>query len=262
MFLDASDHRPHSLLRQSSDSPGALAAGATMTLLVHGGVALTIGVVMMLSAAGLLPQAPAPEPEPLPEIIQARFLQRGETMDPRELPNRQVPILRTDTPDPVPTKRAVERPPPQRREPRQQNSVADALRRLSNDAQLFAEAEERRVQEGDPDGIEGGEREASEGDLYAGRLSVFLRRGWGPPVTISNIRQLSTIVAIQIGEDLQLHGFRVTRPSGNPDFDFSVTQQLQRLVDSHATIPPPPEEVAEQYLGRTRPFRFNGRDAR
>lgn len=262
MYIDAADHRPHSLLRQGAGTPGAWVAGLTTTLLIHGGGVLTILIVMALNAAGLLPTIAEPEPAPLPEVIQARFLERGEQLDQRELPNRRVPILRTDVPDPVPTKRAVETPPPPRREPRQQNSVADALQRLSNDAQLFAEAEERRVQQGDPDGIEGGEREASEGDLYAGRLSVFLRRGWGPPVTISNIRQLSTIVSIEIGDDLQLHGFRVTRPSGNPDFDFSVTSQLQRLIDSHATIPPPPEEVAEQYLGRTRPFRFNGRDAR
>ena len=103
---------------------------------------------------------------------------------------------------------------------------------------------ERRIQEGDPDGIEGGVREASEGDLYAGRLSTFFRRGWSYPATISreDMQGLTTMVSVEIGDDLKIHGFRIVRPSGNADFDLTVSAQLQRLVDSQATIPPPPEE--------------------
>ena len=62
--------------------------------------------------------------------------------------------------------------------------------------------------------------------------------------------------------ELRVESFRIARSSGNPDFDLSVEQQLQRLVDGQAVIPPPPEDVASSYHGRDVSVRFNGRDAR
>lgn len=264
MILEPADLRPRSLFDRRVPSPGELVIGALMTLGVHVVLpALVSLIVLVLTAVGITAGSSHPEPPPpLENVIQARFLQRGEILDPHQLPNRRVPILRTDTAEPAPSKNApIERPERHERQPR---SVTDALQRLSDDAQIFAEREERRVQEGDPDGIEGGEREASEGDLYAGRLSVFFRRGWTVPTTISrdDVQELSATAMVSIGEDLRITAFRLVQPSGNADFDLSVTGQLQRLLDAQSTIPPPPEEVAAQYLGQTRPFRFRGRDAR
>lgn len=263
MQLDAADLRPRSLFDRGKLTPLEMIGGAAAIGLVYGVVPLVVLVfVGALAAAGLMEQTRPEEPPPLENVIQARFLQLGEEIDPRQLPNRRVPIMRTDTPEPAPSKQApMERP---ERTERQPNAVADALQRLSDDAQIFAEREERRIQEGDPDGIEGGEREASEGDLYAGRLSVFFRRGWTVPTTIprDEVQELNATAMVQIGDDLKIVGFRLAQPSGNADFDLSVTAQLQRLVDSQTTIPPPPEEMATQYIGQTRPFRFRGRDAR
>lgn len=264
MQLDAADLRPRSLFDPRVPSPGELLMGGLMTVGIHVVLPVLVAVVVaVLAAVGITAGSTPPEaPPPLENVIQARFLQRGEILDPHQLPNRRVPILRTDTAEPAPSKNApLERTQRQERQPR---SVTDALQRLSDDAQIFAEREERRVQEGDPEGIEGGEREASEGDLYAGRLSVFFRRGWTVPTTIArdDVQGLTATAMVSIGEDLRVTGFRLVQTSGNADFDLSVTGQLQRLVDSQSTIPPPPEEVAAQYLGQTRPFRFRGRDAR
>jgi hypothetical protein len=265
MYLDASDQRPRSLFDRTAIDRDVVIAGVATAAIVHLVVPLVVLVIVgFFALVGVELGRIEPPPPELPPVIQARFLQLGEHIDPRELPNRRVPILRTDTPEPRPSKRSPTDPPPERAE-RQPDAVADALQRLSNDAQIFAEAEERRILEGDPDGIEGGEREASEGDLYAGRLSVFFRRGWSVPTTIprDDVQELSCTVNVDIGEDLRIAAFRIVGAgSGNPDFDLSVTAQLQRLVDSQSTIPPPPEEVAAEYIGRTRPFRFRGRDAR
>ena len=97
-----------------------------------------------------------------------------------------------------------------------------------------------------------------------GRLAVFFRRGWQVPTTLERdaLRALVARVTVFIGEDLKVERFRIVRSSGNPDFDLSVEQQLQRLVDSQAVIPPPPEEVASNYLGREVGFNYLGRDAR
>jgi hypothetical protein len=137
------------------------------------------------------------------------------------------------------------------------------MQRLSEDSQVFAEREEARIREGDPEGVEGGERTASEGDLYAGRLSAFFRRGWSVPTTIPDeqLRGLSATVAVEIHDDTSMGEWHIERSSEDPEFDASVSAQMTRLVAGSPNIPPPPEEVAAQYLGQTRHFRFNGRDA-
>jgi hypothetical protein len=139
------------------------------------------------------------------------------------------------------------------------------MRRLSEDAQVFAEREEERVREGNPEGVEGGtERQGTEGDLYRGRLWAFFRRGWSVPTTIPAeiVEELVAVVVIDVADDTRITGFRIARGSGNADFDESVTAQMTRIQQAEGNIPPPPEEVADQYLGRQVTLNFRGRDAR
>jgi hypothetical protein len=241
--------------------------GIAMSLAMHAAPVAVWAIVMALSAAGIELGAAAPPPAvPIEEIVQAHFVQLGEIPDPHRLPDRQVPIMRTDVPDPHPAPSLEANPPPaapRPDHPRQRDSVDDVLQRLSNDAQIFAERTDLREREGDPEGIEGGERHASEGDRYVGRLAAFFRRGWSVPSTIpdSQLSDLHARVTVQIHDDTTLGDWELTSPSGNPDFDESVRAQMTRLVASGQNIPPPPEEVANQYLGQSRLFSFNGRDA-
>ncbi len=265
MHVDASDLRPRSLLDRAEADPAQLLSGLAAALAVHVALPLTVGaVVAALSAVGVVLSAPVAETPPpvVEQVIQAHFIQRGEVLDPRLLPNRQVPVLRTDVPDPAPNAHSNAEPVPS--QTRQREAVADVLQRITDQAQIFAEREEARVLEGDPDGVEGGEREASEGDRYAGTLAVFFRRGWQVPTTLDRdeLRAMIAAVSVHITDELRVESFRLVRSSGDADFDLSVTQQLQRLVDAQATIPPPPEEVASTYLGREVGFRYHGRDAR
>lgn len=63
-------------------------------------------------------------------------------------------------------------------------------------------------------------------------------------------------------ESARINGFRIARGSGNADFDESVTAQMTRIQQAEGNIPPPPDEVADQYLGRQVTLSFRGRDAR
>lgn len=268
MYLDADDHRPRSLFDQNRIEPRQLAVGTAITAGVHVAIPLVAtGIVAIFAAVGISLGAPEIEaPPPIENVVQARFIQLGEILDPHHLPDRQVPILRTDTPDPRHAPSLDPHPPPAAPPPdhvRQRESIDDAMQRLTQDSQIFAEREEARLREGDPDGVEGGDRTATEGDLYAGRLAAFFRRGWSVPTTISDaqLHGLSATVSVEIHDDTTMGAWRIERSSGDPDFDESVSAQMTRLVASSPNIPPPPEEVAAQYLGQLRHFRFNGRDA-
>lgn len=271
MHLDPSDIRPRSLFDRVWPSPREWLAGALAAFLVHVGAPLVVtAIVGALAVAGIdltAPEAP-PEPVPIENVVQARFVELGRVLDRNQLPDRIVPVLRTDPPEPraAPSlERNPPPPPPRPTERRQRESVEDVMRRLSQDAQHFAERAEARLREGDPNGVEGGtERTGTEGDLYRGRLWAFFRRGWTVPTTIPDavVERLTTVVVIEVATDTRITGFRIARSSGNPDFDESVRAQLTRIQASEGNIPPPPENVAAQYLGREVTLNFRGRDAR
>ena len=200
------------------------------------------------------------------DVIEARFVQLGrDFLD--ELPNREVPLLSTAPPQPaeVPT----EATPTQRAEPIERpevqpppDAIEDVLTRIGDRAQAFAEIAEEREREGSPEGIEEGtEREATLGDIYRGRLYSFFRRGWSIPTTLTRdeAADLTAIANVEIGQNLEIVSFSVIRSSGNALYDQSIAEQLTRLQAADQHIPPPPEEVAEQYIGRPIAVRFHGR---
>ncbi len=262
------DWRRGSTLHRGDVDGARIALGAALTLFVHVGLPIAWLLFGFVAAAVGLVGPDEPEPPPLQEhVIAARFVTLGRPLDPHQLPDRIVPILRTAPPDPrtAPSTREDPTPPRERVERERRDAVTDVLERLSQDAQQFAEAAERRIPEGDPEGIEEGtERTASEGDLYAGRLMLFFRRGWTVPTTIprESLRGLVAVARVSIGADLRVLSFSIARSSGDAVFDQSVNEQLSRLVESQSVIPPPPEEVAATYLGQEIAVRFNGRDAR
>lgn len=256
------------MVRGARLAPGQSGSGIGATLLLHGGPFVAWLVVVGLAAIGieLVPAPPPPPPVEIQDVVQARFVQLGEILDPHQLPDRQVPILRTDVPDPH-TAPSLERnptpPPPRPDHERQREAVDDVLQRLSHDAQTFAERTDLRTREGDPEGIEEGtERTATEGDLYQGRLYTFFRRGWTVPTTIAEaeVSGLVAVVNIEINADTSIGAWRIERSSGNPDFDESVSAQMTRIVAANPNIPPPPEEVAAQYLGQHIRVQFSGRN--
>lgn len=272
LYLDPSDARPPTMLRFEVPS-AAVMIGGLVALALHGlALLVAIGIALALHAAteALLAAQAQDAPALLEEdVIEARFVTLGRELDPNEMPNRIVPRLSTAPPEPsttptrdTPTERAE---PQERPEERPPDAVDDALARLGDRAQAFAEIAEEREREGHPEGIEGGtETEATEGNLYAGRVSDFFRRGWTIPTTLTRdeVTALRCTATVRIGADLQIVSFEIRNSSGNALFDQSVLEQLTRLQASDQRLPPPPEEEAARYIDNTVPIRFNGREAR
>jgi len=274
LYYDPIDGRPETVLAPFDwVSPEGIMGG----LGVMFGVPLICSLLLLFAVTGevvagaVLPDEAEEEiPAILEEedIIEARFVQLGRDFE-RELPNRQVPRLSTAPPEPAavpteetPVQRAEERERP--REPPPPDAVEDLLQRIGDRAQAFAEIAEEREREGDPEGLEEGtETEATAGDIYRGRLYSFFRRGWSIPTTLSREEAsgLTAIVNVQIGQDLELVSFGLRRSSGNAVFDQSIIEHLTRLQASDQHVPPPPEEVADQYIGQSIAVRFHGRSA-
>lgn len=219
-------------------------------------------IPMIEAAAAEEEVAPVLEEE---DVIEARFVMLGRDFL-EELPNREVHVLSTAPPRPaeVPTEQTPENQDQLTEEERPPEAVEDLLRNIDHRIETFEEQAERMEMEGSEQGIEEGtEQEGSEGDEYRGLVMTFFKRGWTIPMTISDDERqgLMTMVRIRIGPELQIVSFEVT-PSSNPVFDQSVVEQLTRLQAADARIPPPPEEVAAQYIDTTIAIRFRGREAR
>lgn len=223
---------------------------------------------------------PEEELPPL-EFVEARFVRLGSEPEPRRLPSHYIPSAATSTQPvvsplpgegeaPVDATATPENPlppdPTGTRAPSQANTstantqTVDArqalLDRLGDSAEATAELAQPRFREGDAEGIAEGTETRATGDVYRGRLYSFFRRGWLVPTSIpaSELRGLACSVAIEITSDGRVGGFSITRSSGNDVFDSSVRQRLNQAVG--AALPPPPEDVADDYLGRSIPFRF------
>lgn len=260
MHVEPEDWRPPSLVSRAALS-GAEWLGGLGTV---GGVALISAISSVIFAVATVAAGPDSD-APLidEEVVSARFVQLGRDFQ-QELPNRNVPVKSTAPDDRTAISkrpRDFERPDAG---PRPPDPMEDPMQRLLNRADLFAETTPEYEREGSPDGIEEGtETEARAGDVYAGQLYVFFRRGWTVPTTISDEEQqdLAVTIAIEVGEDLEITTFRVGTTSGNADFDQSVIAQIERLKANDLTIPEPPILVRPQYVGTSFRLRFRGRHA-
>lgn len=266
MFVDTQDREPPSLLRPEPPGRATLIGGAVGALSTH--VALpvvTFAITGILTALGVMGD---PEPSgPERDVVEAELVKLGEPPDPHELPNRDVPVKRTAPQNrPAPTKKPErQQPPPDAGKP-PPDTVEGPEASILERAQAFAEIAKKREQEGSPEGVEGGTAdEAKEGDIYAGKIQVFFRKGWSVPTVLSDeqVQDLQTVADVQIDEDRGIRGFGIRKESGNALFDQSVRDQLSSLRKSGAKIPEPPSpDVADDYLGRTVGVRFRGRDVR
>jgi hypothetical protein len=265
--IDPTDVRPLSAFDRRPVDPAALAGGVLAAVLVPG----TIVAVAAIFAAATAALATVGDDAPAiteRNVVHAEFVKLGEPLDPNRLPDRQVPLKTTAPDDKVVVSDSPddpEAPPPDAGvEPPAHAEVDDLLRNLEESAHKFAELDEERKREGDPDGIrEGTAKEAKAGDIYVGKLYVFFRRGWTVPSTLSDAerRELTTDVDVKIAPDLSIADFRVRTESGTPLFDQSVLDHLGNLQRSNVNLPEPPVEIEDEYLGRWIGLRFRGRDA-
>ncbi len=242
-------------------SAAEILGGAGLSGLVA--VSIVLSLVLYAAATQHVDEVSDDAPALEEEVIAARFLKLGRDFR-EELPNRNVP-LKSTAPD---QRTAVSKRPRQRRVidagVRPPDPMEDDLTRLLDRADLFAEIAEEQEREGSPEGIEEGtETTATAGDVYRGQLYVFFRRGWSIPTTISDEerRDLTVEATIEVADNLRITRFRLRGQSGNPDFDQSVIDQLERLRRENLEIPEPPMLERDRWVGRPFTLRFRGRDA-
>lgn len=261
MFVDGGDYRPPTLLRSSGSDSRMMFGGALVTvgahLIVPGGIAL---VLSLLSVMGVGQDKIAPLVEER-HVVAARFVRKGELPDPAKMPNRRVPRKST-APDQATAISKNEKPEPPKKQDagvRPPDPEEDLLTTLGDRAQAFAEMAPDRPVEGDPNGLEEGtETEAQAGDVYAGQLTMFFRRGWMVPTTLTadELRGKIVVTDITITRDMHVGDFAVTTSSGLPLLDQSVIDRLTQLRELGTTLPEPPYEVEHLYRGQRVGIRF------
>lgn len=253
------DHKPRPRFGWIPGYEGdEIAVGVAITLAIH---AIPIAVLLLKAA---FPNVDPKTEEPIVTrpVIAASLLKLGKPFDPSKLPDRLVPQARTapkqdvlasredplkkhDLPDAGP-------PPP--------NTKDSDITKLIAKTDPFAEdGGKARPEEGRPEGIEGGtETDPSKvhaGDMYAAKLGQFLHDRWQYPTVISQgeANRLCVVLQVSVGPRMTLWHLRAdpVKKSGNDLFDDSAREMLQKLLDDHVALPEPPDEVADQYRGRT-----------
>lgn len=259
MRINRGDLRPASMLEGSPVSSSMWVGGALFVLISHVGAPfLFMAILSGLAASGLASTAPDTFTED--KIVEARFVRLGEKKDPNKLPDRKVPIKSTAPDDSTVISKVNEPPPPQKEEPKPpERPVEDPLTRLGDRAQEFAEIEERRLAEGDPEGVEWGTEETAQaGDLYRGQLVAFFKRGWTIPTTLGDTSKLSVTATVEITQDLKVGPSEINKGSGEPLFDQSIEDRFAELRSLGTSLPEPPPEVADQFIGKKITVRFHG----
>lgn len=243
------DQRPPSLLkRRHIDARMALGGvfgvlGAH--LLIPGAIA---GIVAFLAATGIGRTAPHDIKED--RVVEAKFVKLGKPLDPKKIPNRKVPVKTTAPPQGVVVSKNPDPPKPKKEVPPPPKAEEDLLARLGDRAQAFAEIAEKKEEEGDPQGVEGGtETQAKAGDLYRGQLVMFFKRGWTIPSTLGDTSKLTTRARVEITADRKVGPHEIVKSSGEPLFDQSVDDRFNELRSLGTTLPEPPPEVRSQFEG-------------
>jgi hypothetical protein len=190
-------------------------------------------------------------------VIAANVMKLGHPPDPNKLPDKLVPRLNTapqkelhaSREDPLHQQDAG--PPP----PNSVNGELDPNHKIDP----FASDAGRKVEEGSDAGVEGGlETDPSKvhaGDMYATKLSGFFHDRWTIPtvITPADEKKLCVVYRINISPRMVMWHINTlpTKKSGNDLFDDSARTMLQKLLDDRTVLPEPPNEVADQWKGRT-----------
>ena len=231
-----------------------VALGIALAIALH---ALPIAAIFVKAA---YPSNDAPEEALVAKpVIAASLLKLGKPLDPKKLPDRMIPKQSTTNRkdavasqnDPAHTTDAGAPPP---------DAKQTDLERLMAHNDAFAEdAGKARPEEGFANGSDAGletdPNKAHAGDAYAGLLSKFLHDRWSYPTVISQGEANRLCVTLQFNLSPRMVLWHLqeapVRKSGNDLFDDSAKELMQKLLDDKTPLPDPPQEVADQYRGRT-----------
>jgi len=189
-------------------------------------------------------------------VIAANVMKLGAPLDPKKLPDRLVPKMNTAPQHDLhasredPTHQLDGGPPPP-------NTQAGDEHK--NNEPFPEDAGRTRPEIGSDAGMEGGlETDPSKvraGDMYALKLSGFFHDRWTIPtvITPAEEKKLCVVYQINLSPRMVVWHMRTTpvASSHNDLFDDSARTMLQKLLDDRTVLPEPPNEVADQWKGRT-----------
>lgn len=261
--MAARESLPLTLLDAPTMSRGQLLGGLTAVVGAHVVLPLVIVAVTQALSSGSSDAAPRRYIDE-EHVVEARFVRKGVKKDPDKLPDRVVPRKST-APDPsTVVSKNMNPEPPNKPDagPPPEHATEDLLTRFGDRVQAFAEVSDLEL-EGDPDGIVGGtETEAQPGDIYRGKLVEFFKRGWTIPTTLGDTSKLTVTATFLITNALKVGPSTIVKPSGEALFDQSVEDRFEQLRSLGTTLPEPPPEVADQFVGREITVRFHGERTR
>jgi hypothetical protein len=249
MHVRHDDFRPLSALSSAWPSVRELAGGALGGLLGAG----FLGLVVLADVAGALDALRDDEvaPREKPTIVEASFVQLGREFDPRELPDRQVDrsSFVKSQPKQVATPNARPKTTPEEDAGvKPVDAYENLLNQLGNRADFYDRIS-RAEMEGSPDGVAEGNQK--EGDAYRGTLYALFRRGLRAPPTIPDdvLKSLRAEVEFRITDDLRIRGLKLTRSSGNEDFDRAVRTRIEEIEEGDPVLPEPPAASRATFIG-------------
>jgi hypothetical protein len=228
------------------------------------GLALAIAIhaipIVILVVSILIPNHDAPEEALVAKpVIAASLMKLGKPLDPKKLPDRMIPKQSTTNRkdvvasqnDPAHTSDAGAPP---------LNAKQSDLQQLMAKNDAFAEDAGRVTPDvgalnGSDAGTETDPSKVHAGDMYAASLSKFFHDRWSVPTVISQgeANRLCITLQINISPRMVIWHLNETpiRKSGNDLFDDSAKEVMQKLLDDKTALPDPPQDIAEQYRGRT-----------
>ena len=189
-------------------------------------------------------------------VIAANVMKLGHPLDPNKLPDKIVPRLNTAPQKDLHASREDPKnqldagPPP----PNALNGAVDP-----NKIDPWASDAGRVDNIGSDAGMEGGletdPSKAHAGDMYALKLSGFFHDRWTIPTVITPAEEKKLCVVFQLNLSPRMVVWHLRtdpiKSSGNQLFDDSARTMLQKLLDDRTVLPEPPNEVADQWKGRT-----------
>ncbi|MEQ8276374.1 MAG: TonB C-terminal domain-containing protein [Deltaproteobacteria bacterium] len=214
---------------------------ATLSVLLHGGA---IGGVVAYQ--NLKPKARRPV-----EAVTVELVRLGKPRDPKLLPRKTAPALAPKD-DGVALDTGNKTKPEKRRKPQKKSpEMSDAARRMLEGSDARLDDALSKLDSEEPEGQEDGDimgtaaRAKNAATKYQAEIARTLKSKYVLPTTIpaSQRRFLSAEVVLFIERNGTISRYEIVKAHPNQAFMASVETMLKRTK-----LPPPPRELADQYL--------------
>jgi TonB family protein len=218
-----------------------MALGLLATVGIHG--ALILGVIVSSWHKGAQAAQPA-----LGQVVDVQAVKFGKPRDLSFLPHKAPPKVAPPKPKIALTQN--ERALPRLKTPTEEEKPTpnqDPLERLKALGRKFDTGEEgstgSREEEGDPNGIVGGQATVGRGPIYYQHLQAAVQNAWVVPTTISDddLGRLKAQACIKINEAGKIVESHLSQSSGNDRFDATLLEAVNRIQD----FEPPTSDVRE-----------------